>query len=276
MSVHSPARLEDLWSLLHAGALPLAGGTDLLVKLRHRPGPWPDMVRLDALPELTRLEAREGGMFLGAACPVTRVLRHDAVRERLPLLANALGHLGSTLIRNAATLGGNLATASPAGDSLPALLALDAALELRSDAGARCLGVHEFLLGPGRTALGPGEIVAGVFVPWPVPGGIQHFEKVGGRQSLAIAVASLAASIELDAQGLVRRARLALGSVAPTAVLATRAAAMLEGRALSAQTLRRAGEVLREEIAPQSDLRATAEYRSQVAGRLLWRLAGRS
>jgi len=194
------------------------------------------------------------------------------VRERLPALAQALGCLGSPLIRNMGTLGGNLVTASPAGDTLPALLVHDAVVELASRDGRRHLPVAEFLLGPGRTALAPGEILAAVRIPLPPPGAMQHFEKVGRRDALAIAVASLAARIVRDQAGRVVEARLAVGSLAPTARRCPAAEAALLGRRLDREALLEAGRRIREQISPIDDIRATAAYRREVAGRLPLRL----
>jgi xanthine dehydrogenase FAD-binding subunit len=175
------------------------------------------------------------------------------------------------LIRNQATLGGNLCTASPAGDGLPPLLALDASLELASEHDARTLGVEEFLLGLGRSALKPGEIVLAVRIPLPPKGAVQHFEKVGKRRSLAIAVASLAACLRLE-NGLVAEARLAFGSVAPSAMRCRDAEGELVGRPLLHETLEAAARRVRDAVRPISDVRASAEYRREVAGNLVLRL----
>jgi xanthine dehydrogenase FAD-binding subunit len=170
------------------------------------------------------------------------------------------------------TLGGNLATASPAGDSLPALYALGAEVELASAAGWRRLPVGEFILGPGRTALRPGEVIAAVLAPAARGFDRQHYQKVGQRRALAISIASLAALVQTEG-GVVRRARLAWGSLGPTVVVSPRAEQLMAGRPLTPEGLAPAAEEARRAVAPISDLRAGAEHRRALAGNLVLRLA---
>ena len=174
-------------------------------------------------------------------------------------------------MRNQATLGGNICTASPAGDTLPALYALGAQAVLMSRDAVRVLDVAEFITGPGRTVLEPGEILARVRIPLPDPGAVQHFEKVGRRRALAISVASLAAVLRLDGDA-VRDIRLAFGSVGPTVLRCAEAEAWLTGRTLTADNLRHAAGLVRSTVRPIDDVRATADYRRQVAGNLVLRL----
>ncbi|WP_022661543.1 FAD binding domain-containing protein [Paucidesulfovibrio longus] len=275
MSVHLPTSLSQLWPLLaEPEAKAMAGGTDLLVRRRARSESGP-ICCLERIPELRGVEivadAQGEALRIGAATPLTALLDEEAVSARLPLLHQALRQLGSPLIRNQASLGGNLCTASPAGDGLPPLLALDAVLELASERETRTLATEEFLLGPGRTALKQGEIVLAVRIPLPPEGTLQRFEKVGKRRSLAIAVASLAACLRLE-NGLVAEARLAFGSVAPTAMRCRAAEAELAGRPLGRETLAAAARRVREAVRPISDVRASAEYRREVAGNLVLRL----
>ena len=269
-NVGRPASLQELWPMLDHGLSPMAGGTDLLVPGRE--GSGRGVALLETIPDLDGVETTAKGLRLGALARLAVLERHPVVRERLPVLAQALGCLGSPLIRNMGTLGGNLATASPAGDTLPALLVLNAVVELASRDGRRSLPLAEFLLGPGRTALGPGEIVAAVRIPLPPPGALQHFEKVGRRDALAIAVASLAALVVRDQAGRVTEARLAVGSLTPTARRCPAAEAALLGHRLDREALLEAGRRIRDEISPIEDLRATAAYRREVAGRLPLRL----
>ncbi len=270
-----PASLAEVW---HAraqvpGALFYAGGTDLLVRLRREGREAPDLVCLQRVAELRESGRRAGRVFLGAGLSHARLLAHPLVREHFPVLAAALRSLGSPLIRNLGTLGGNLATASPAGDTLPPLRVLEAEVELAAAAGSRRLPLADFLLGPGRTALAPGELIRGVWLDPPPPGTLQHFEKVGQRNALAIALVSLAAVIRRDAEGVVIKARLAWGSVAPTILACPAAEAALVGRPLDRASLSRAAELARAAARPIDDLRAPAEYRRTVAGNLLLRLA---
>jgi xanthine dehydrogenase FAD-binding subunit len=257
----------------------MAGGTDLLVRLRAC-GQMPEtLVCLERVAELRRIETLETvsgpAVRIGAATTITDLLRSDTVRARLPLLHRAATVFASPLVRNSATLGGNLCTASPAADTLPALHVLNASVELHSPRGTRILPIPHFVTGPGRTALEPGELLTSVLVPIPRSVGIQHFEKVGQRQALAIAVVSLAALLVLE-NGIVREARLAWGSVGPTIVRSPEAEAVLRGRRLTLTTLRAAAQAARQAVSPISDVRASADYRREVAGNLLLRLASLS
>lgn len=271
--VHCPASLEALWPLLENGARPMAGGTDLLVRCR-RQGPC-EVALLEGIPGLDAIGLEGGLIRIGAAAAHATILDHPLVRKSLPVLTRALASLGSPLIRNMGTMGGNIVTASPAGDCLPPLVALDAVVELVSREGTRRLPLAELLVGPGRTALGPGEIVLAVCIPPPPPGCLQHFEKVGRRDALAIAVGSLAALIARNAAGRVTEARLAVGSLAPTVLRCREGEAFLLGRRLDRETLHALGQGIREAISPIDDIRASAAYRRQVAGNLPLRLLGR-
>ena len=282
MNVLFPRSLKECFAALEQpGARILAGGTDLLVRLRARrkeAGEAGVLVSLDRL-EALRGVSEAGGkglhrvLRLGAASTHTELLTHPLVRARLPMLAAALENLGSPPIRNMGTLGGNLCTASPAGDCLPPLMALGAELELASASGTRRLPLADFVLGPGRTALASGEVLAAVHVPLPEPGVLQHFEKVGRRNALAVAVVSLAALVRLGRGGKVASAQLAWGSVGPTVWRCPEAEAALAGRRLSLSALMDAAAVVRQRVQPISDLRASADYRREVAGNLLLRLA---
>lgn len=268
--VRCPRSLADLWPLLEDGFTVMAGGTDLLARPRRAPPPL--IACLERIECLGRTGEEDGCLRLGACETHARLLRHPLVGARLPVLSRGLAVLGSPLVRNMGTLGGNIVTASPAGDTLPALYALDAAVEIASRRGLRRVPLAGFVLGPGRVALEPGEIVSAVLVPVGAPGARHHFEKVGRRDALAIAVVSLAAVLRLDGDGVVERASLALGSVAPTVVRCPRAEAVLTGNRLERHVLLAAGEALVEEISPIDDLRASAAYRRTVAANLLLRL----
>ncbi|MDP3428668.1 MAG: xanthine dehydrogenase family protein subunit M [Humidesulfovibrio sp.] len=279
-----------LTALAEPGARVLAGGTDLLVRLRSLPPSGPDsgpdsapatLVSLDRLAALRGVEEEGGGTLhrvlrLGAATTHAELLAHPLIRARLPVLAQALADLGSPPIRNMGTLGGNLCTASPAGDTLPPLLVLGAEVELASRSGARRLPLHRFLLGPGRTALEPGEALVAVHVPVPGVAVRQHFEKVGRRDALAVAVVSLAALVRTGRGGTIAEARLAWGSVGPTVWRCPEAEAALVGRRLSLTALAKAASIVRSQVQPIDDVRASAAYRREVAGNLLLRLAALS
>ncbi|MHC1700250.1 MAG: xanthine dehydrogenase family protein subunit M [Humidesulfovibrio sp.] len=284
MNVLFPRSLKGLFqALAEPGARVLAGGTDLLVRLRAVPDSGPaaapaTLVSLDRLAALRGVREEGGGnlrrvLRLGAATTHAELLAHPLLRARLPVLAQALAELGSPPIRNMGTLGGNICTASPAGDCLPPLAVLGAEVELASASGVRRLALDGFLLGPGRTALAPGEILAAVRVPLPGPDEVQHFEKVGRRDALAVAVVSLAALVRLGRGGKIAGARLAWGSVGPTVWRCPEAENALAGRRLSLTALAEAASIVRSQVQPIDDVRASAAYRREVAGNLLLRLA---
>lgn len=271
-----PSDLEALWRILEEEpeARVYAGGTDLLVWLRAGKGERfvPVLVCLERIEEIRGVREEGRTLWLGAATTHAGLLESPPVRERLPVLACALSALGSPLIRAMGTLGGNLCTASPAGDALPPLHVLEAEVEIRSRREARRLPIAAFIAGPGQTDLRPGEIVTAVRVPVPEGSPRHHFEKVGLRRSLACSVASLAALLWISPSGVVDAARLAWGSVGPTVLRIPEAEAALVGGPLTPESLRRAAEIARRAVAPIDDIRASAAYRRLVSGNLLLRL----
>lgn len=251
----------------------MAGGTDLLVALRHGPQDTRPIIGLERIEELRRIEELpDNNVSIGAAVTFGSIVRNTLLKARYPLLTQAASTVGGPAIRNMASIGGNIVTASPAADSLPALYLLDARLELRSVAGSRIIPVAEFILGPRRNLLQPGEIISRIILPPSIDWTIQLFEKVGRRKSLAIAVASLAAALRLADDGTVLEARFVWGSVGPTVVRCPEAEAVLIGKPLSDESLACAANHVRQTVCPIDDIRASADYRRSVAGNLLLRL----
>ncbi len=273
--VRLPKALPELWEALdqQPGATLMAGGTDLLVRLRAGLCDPPALIGLERLAELRGVRAEADWLRLGAASTLQELIDDPRVTAELPLLRLALLELGSPPIRHMASLGGNLVTASPAGDSLPPLYAYEAEVELLSAAGGRRLPLERFIVGPGQTALVPGEVLAAVWVRRGQAFDLIHHRKVGLRRALAIAVCGFCAGLRRDAAGRVREARLAWGSVAPRVVRPRAVEQMLVGQALEPELLRAAGQALQEHISPIDDLRASAAYRRQVAANLLQGLA---
>ncbi len=266
-----PRDLAGLWRALeeHPDAAILAGGTDLLVGLRAGHRDPPALVGLERLAELKGARHQKGGLWLGAASTHQELLDDPLVAAELPLLRLALAGLGSPPIRHMGTLGGNIVTASPAGDCLPPLYVHEAEVEIISPAGARRQGLDDFILGPGRVDMRPGEVLAGVLVPLGRRFDHVHQRKVGLRRALAIAVCSFCAGLCLDGAGRVERARLAWGSLAPTVARPREVERLLEGQVLGEDLLIEAGRLLQGHISPIDDLRASAAYRRRVAANLL-------
>ncbi len=271
----SPDKLEDALALFdrHPDARPIAGGTDLLVRLRREPCDVP-LVSLDRVAELSGIEdVDEDGRLLaiGATTRIAELARSAVVADRAPLLQRAAREFAAPAVRNMATIGGNLCTASPAGDCLPPLYALGAQVELASLAGRRRLPIADFVVGPGRTALARGEIVTRVLLPARGNFAWQSYEKIGRRRSLAISVVSFAGLLRIDDAQRVAAAHFAWGAVAPTVVCAPEVAAALTGRTLEPALIEQAVERARAAVTPIDDLRAGADYRRALAGNLLRR-----
>ncbi len=273
--VFTPHSLPELWAALAEapGAMAYAGGTDLLVKRRAGLLDPPGLIHLARISELRGVMEQGDGLRLGAACTHRELLENGLVQAHLPVLTQALRELGSPLIRNMGTLGGNLCTASPAGDTLPPLYVLDAEVEICAQSGTRRLPVRQFITGPGRTVLQPGEIVAAVRVRKPEGWTVQHFEKVGLRNALACSLVSLATLLQVNPEGVIERAALAWGSVGPTVMVCPEVERRLIGEKLALPVLQEAAAIARKVIAPIGDVRADADYRRTVAGNLLLRLS---
>ncbi len=260
-----PASLADAMEALRddPDAMVLAGGTDLMVDVnagRCRPS---TVLSLSGVPEL-RGWRREGDELWLGAC-LTYGEMDGELASLLPALCQAARTVGSPQIRNAATLGGNLGTASPAGDTLPVLAALDAVVELQGPAGERSLPLLEFVTGVKKTAMQPGEIVTGVRVP--VLRGPQEFLKVGTRNAMVISVVMVAVVVDLDG----RTVRAGLGSVAPVPVRAREAEQYAgeqvdwsSGRLRGDDVASRFGELCADAAAPIDDHRSTAAYRRRA------------
>ena len=273
--VFLPRTLSELWSCLEdePNALPYMGGTDLLVRYDARGDVLPALVCLERIADLQGISADNGIIRIGAATTLARILDDAVVRKDLPVLTQAIRVLGSPIVRNMGTIGGNIGRASPAGDTLPPLYALGAEVELISPSGSRSLAVGDLIAGPGRTRLEWGEIIAAVRIVKPVSSAFQRYEKVGHRNALACSLVSMAAVIGVGGDGKVETASLAWGSVGPTVVTCPAAVKVLLGRKLDMETLEEAAGAVRDAVAPIDDVRADARYRRTVAGNLLLRLA---
>jgi xanthine dehydrogenase small subunit len=269
---HLPASLAEALALraAHPAAWVLAGGTDLGLRFaEHREHPA-RVICLRDVAEMQGVGAGPEGLRLGAAASYEEWLRACRADPGFAPLAPFLSRLGSRQIRALGSVGGNLGTASPIGDALPVLLALDATVELAGPRGTRRLPVGTFLAGYRRNALAPDELIVAVDLPRPPPGALLAAEKLSRRYDQDISAVSLAACVELDG-GVVTRARLAFGGMADRALRVPEAEAVLLHRPLDDAALREAGAALR--LSPLSDHRAGATYRLDAARGLLRRLA---
>lgn len=253
-------------------ARPIAGGTDLMVQLHDGRAHAAALVDLGRIG-LDLVRESDAELEIGAATRMDRIAAEPRIRSLFPALAAAAAQLGAWPIQCRATLGGNLANASPAADTAPALLVEGAILKVASSAGPRQVAIGEFFRAPGRSALAPGELILSVLLPFPQTDAgarvVERFAKVGPRREQIISVVSLAGRAVVRADGTLSEVRLALGSVAPTPVRARHAERVLAGRAPDPEVRREAASALQEDIAPIDDVRAPARYRRLAAAVLL-------
>jgi CO/xanthine dehydrogenase FAD-binding subunit len=262
----APASLEDLLSVLHqhgGDARVIAGGTVLVPQMRL--GKLSPMVLIDPRQlKLSEFIENDEGIHLGASVTHTQALTSRHLQAHYPTLPLACQQVGGPPVRNRGTLVGNLANASPAADSALPLLIYDAQVVTSRLSAERQIPLINFFLGPGQTVLAADEFIREIWLPKMPPQTWAVFLKLGKRQAMAIAIASVAVRLSLDLQGRVLQARIALGSVAPTPLRAFQAEAALVSNSLDETSIRLAAQFARQAAAPISDLRASAEYRSKM------------
>jgi len=266
-----PRTLAEALALLRdesGGWRPFAGGTDLMVlleagRLEHR-----KFFSIRHLGELRGIEEADGWVRIGALTTYTEVRRSELLGRLFPLLGRAARETGGIAIQNRGTIGGNIANASPAADTPPALLAYEARVELVSAAGSRLVDYADFHTGYRQTVMRADELIAAVHLA-PTREGARHFyRKVGTRRAQAISKVCFAGVAEVEG-GALGRVRIALGSVAPVVLRCRRTETLLSGRRPDGEVLKAAAEELAREITPIDDLRSTARYRTRVAQNLL-------
>jgi len=250
----------------------LAGGTDLMAAINRRLL-FPEVVISIGSSGLDYIKAEGDNLVIGATTTHSRIVRSALVREKAPLLAEATKHIGSPAIRNMGTTGGNLVNASPAADTGTVLLALGARLKLVSASGERDVAVEEFFTGPGKTVLESNELLQEVVIPSQNADSRWAWYKLGKRKADICSVISVAIALQMDGN-LCSRARIALGAVAPTPLLAKRAGSLLEGKPLDEALIEKAAKTASGETAPIDDVRATVWYRRRVSETLVRRLLG--
>lgn len=272
--VFLPRSLTELWETISScpEALLFAGGTDLFVKMRSRKTEADALIGLERIACLKGIVCENEHIRIGACATHAELLGHSLIARKLSILHQALAVLASPPIRAMATIGGNICTASPAGDTLPPLYALRAEVALASPEGSRILPLQDFITGPGQTQLRPREILTAIHVKQPSAENLHHFEKVGQRKAMSCAIASFAALLSLSPTGVIKSCRLAWGSVGPTVLTDKKTEAFLVGKKLTGETLGFAARQVEQMVLPIDDLRASADYRRAVTGRLLWRL----
>ncbi len=247
---------------------PFAGGTDLMVLLEAGKLPHRRYLNIWNLAELQGIEVTPSHVILGALTTYTDVRRNGALQREFPLLCRAAAETGGVATQNRGTLGGNIANASPAADTPPALLIYDAELELFSSRGSRRIPYHAFHSGYKKMDLRHDELVGRIFLRRGRTDWKSYYRKVGTRRAQAISKVCFAGGVRFDGE-IVSDIRIAVGSIAPTVVRAVQTESFLRGRTLDSVTIAAARDALAKEIAPIDDIRSTAHYRQVVALNLL-------
>lgn len=266
-----PSTLEQAAQMLHEqgpSARVVAGATDLigdLFTVSETPTPWVDLSKVGA--EARTIRVVDDVVHIGALVTIQQLAESDLIRDSLGALWDAANLFGSIQIRTRGTLGGNLANASPAGDSLPPLLVAEARVITLSHQAARDFPLPELFLGPKRTSLAPDEIIREVQYPM-FPNTFSAYLRLGDRVDHVIAKASVAMSAQLEA-GRLTQVRLAFGAVAPTPIRVLEAEAVLEGHTPSDALFRRSGEAAAAAVSPIDDVRSTRAYRQDMCQELI-------
>ena len=266
-----PKDFDEAFQLLNTPGktvYPYAGGTDFIPMTRDGIWKCDAVVDIKGLPGMHDIQETPEGLFVGAAVRMNEIASSEIVRSHWDILAQGAGSVGSEQIRNRATLGGNLANASPAADMSSPLLALGACVTVEGASGRRSIPLADFFEGPGKADLGKALLVEVVF-PDP-PGSGWSFQKYGRTQT-DISVVNAAAGLAADAEGRVEWARIALGAVAPTPIRASEAEKALAGRKLDASAINDAAAIVEATVSPISDVRAPADYRRHMSGVLVRR-----
>lgn len=275
----APSSLDEALSVLaeHANlgkrAQILAGGTDLLVQMRSVDREPRTLLDIKKLAETNRVDVSADEIFIGAAVPSAVLNENAALAEQLPGLVEAADLIGSTQIQGRASLGGNLCNASPAGDTIPAMIAVRAVCVIAGSGGTREMAVEDFVTGVGTNALEPGEFLLGLKIPAPAPRSGDAYLRFIPRTEMDIAVAGCGVSVTLDDKGTCTAARVGIGAVAPRPLLVPAAADALVGSSLDDAALTAAGEACSAASSPISDKRGTDVYRRKVVA-VLCRRAG--
>ena len=267
----SPGNLQAVLSVLAsepAQWLPIAGGTDVMVLYSAGKLPNRKLINIWNIPELRQIEVFPDTIRIGAACTYTALRNHEIISREFPLLATAASWTGGIANQNRGTLGGNIANASPAADSLPALLVYEAELTLISVRGERRVPYREFHTGYKKMALASDELIRDISLQRRFSEYVSHARKVGARNAQAISKVCLAALGQVS-NGMIQDVRLAVGSVAPVPLRLQETERLLTGRKIEPSLIAVARKSVAEEIQPIDDIRSTARYRTAVACNLV-------
>ena len=276
----APTSIEEALSVLESQANDghrtqiLAGGTDVLVQLRSIDKEPRTLVDIKHLAETNELSIGADEIFIGAAIPSAALNENDELKGLLPGLIEAADLIGSTQIQGRATIGGNLCNSSPAGDTIPALVAVSAVCVIASPGGSREVDVGDFVTGVGQNCLESNEFLVGLKIPRPGNNSADAYLRFIPRTEMDIAVAGAGVALTLDDGGTCTAARVAIGAVAPTVLLVEAAASALVGTKVDDDALNAAAAACSDAASPITDKRGTVEYRKKVVGVLCKRAGG--
>ena len=250
----------------------VAGGTNVVADLRDRAFRPEVLIDISRLKTLSYIKEEKEKIRIGTLTTLSEIVSSKIIQKHASILAEAARRIGNPLVRNRATIGGNLGDASPAADTAPPLLALDALVRIdKEDGKSRQVPINEFFVGPNRTVLKEDEIIPEIILPKPKPSARAAYAKFGLRNSMAISVVSVAVLVEVE-KGICKKARVALGAVSPTPVRAYGVEEILTGCAITEERIAKCSEKVQSEIHPITDIRASDEYRRSMASVLLGRL----
>ena len=254
---------EILWDRGHGGHF-LAGGTDLIIAIKEKGLAPTYLVDLKKIPFLSDIrEQPDGGLSIGALTTMRQLETSPIIGRRLPFLAQSAAEVGSIQIRNRATIGGNMANATPSADVAPALLALEAKARVAGRSGERVMELEQFFRGPGETVMESGEILLEILIP-PIPEGLLgEYIKFSPREMMDLATIGVAVTLVLNGKRC-EQVRIALGAVSPTPVRARKGEAVLSGQILTEELAEKAGHEASTECKPISDVRSSADYRKEM------------
>ncbi len=274
--VFLPETTSELWDIVkkYPDAVLYSGGTDVLTKRRKNLiAREKNLVCIENIKELKKIEDLGDEIFIGSCAAHVSLLENDAVKGNFPVLIQALKVLGSPQIRHMGTIGGNICTASPAGDTLPALYALNAVLDIRKENTRRQVLIRDFIKGPGKTDLEPDEILYGIRIKKRPEYNFQYYEKVGQRNALSIAIASIAIAAQISRDKIIEKIAIAWGSVGPTIITSSREIEnRLTGAKLSENLIKSVFPLVGDIVSPIDDIRAKKNYRLTVSKNLLLRI----
>ncbi len=266
IEVYSPRSLAEALGLLSQKKeliRPVAGGTDVMVMLKDGILKEKELLNLSFVSELNYIKESENRISIGSATKYRDIRRSPLVNAYSPILIEAIRQIGSPQIQNLGTIGGNLGTASPAGDSIPPLYVLNSKVKLQKLGSSREVQIDKFFLGPRKTVREPDELITEISVEKMEPGSYYFFEKLGLRSANAISIVSAAGIISFENK-TVKYLRLSLGAVAPTVIRATEAEEEANGKELNEDLIDRIAKLVSDATKPITDIRGTAEYRKKA------------